>query len=229
MGQGLVIVTGITGSGKSTTIASLIQRINETRRLRIITLEDPVEYVFKSELALISQREVGRHVSSFQEGLRSALREDPDVIFVGEMRDQETVYLAMTAAETGHLVFSTLHTKDTRGALSRIVDMYPPERTREIATQMSFSLSYVLGQKLVPRADGNGRRAAMEVLKNVSAVGNLIRTLAWQQVTTALQTHGQQGMITLERHLDLLVAAGEITPEVAFRASNALPGIERMA
>ncbi len=218
--QGLVIVTGTTGSGKSTTIASLIQYINQTRRVRVITLEDPIEYVLASDKSLISQRELGRHIASFQDGLRSALREDPDVIFVGEMRDPETTYLALTAAETGHLVFSTLHTKDARGALSRIVDMYPPERTNEISTQMSFSLSYVIGQKLVPRAQRNGRRVAMEVLKNIPSVGHLIRNNHWHQIYSTMQTQTQHGLITLERHLADLVQAGEITRDDALRAAN---------
>jgi len=139
--SGLVLVTGITGSGKSTTVASLLQQINRTRPVRIITLEDPIEYVLGDEAGMVSQRQVGRHVGSFAAGLRSALREDPDVIFVGEMRDRETVALALTAAETGHLVFSTLHTRDARGALSRIVDLFPAERTRELCSQISFSLS----------------------------------------------------------------------------------------
>ena len=134
--QGLVIVTGITGSGKSTTIASLLQHINMTRRVRIVTLEDPIEYVMPDDKALISQRQVGVHVQSFAAGLRSALLEDPDIIFVGEMRDRETAGLALTAAETGHLVFSTLHTRDARGALSRIVDLFPPERFRELCSML---------------------------------------------------------------------------------------------
>ncbi|MCI0650582.1 MAG: PilT/PilU family type 4a pilus ATPase [Planctomycetes bacterium] len=224
--QGLVLVTGTTGSGKSTTIASMLRHIAGNRRVRIITLEDPIEYTFVSDKALISQRELGRHVSSFQQGLRSALREDPDVIFVGEMRDPETTFLAMTAAETGHLVFSTLHTRDTRGAITRIVDMYPPERTKEIATQLSFSLHTILGQRLVRRADGRGRRAAMEVLRNISPVAHLIRAGNWQQLYSTLQTQAQYGLGTLEMHLKELVAAGEVTRDEAIRNANVPSALE---
>ena len=226
MTQGLVIVTGTTGSGKSTTIASLIQKINRERRVRVITLEDPVEYVLPSNLALISQREVGRHIPSFSAGLRSALREDPDIFFVGEMRDPETTYMALTAAETGHLVFSTLHTRDARGALSRIIDMYPPERVKEISTQMSFSLSCIIGQKLCPRADGKGRRAVMEVMKNIPAIAHLIRNNTWQQIYSTMQTQSQHGMVTLERHLLELIQLGEITREDAIRVANVPSALE---
>jgi twitching motility protein PilT len=158
MQQGLVLVTGITGSGKSTTIASLLHHIVRNRTVRVFTLEDPIEYILPNDRALVSQRQVGLHVGSFAGGLRSGLREDPDIIFVGEMRDRETAGLALTAAETGHLVFSTLHTKDTKGALTRIVALFPPERFKELCSQLSFSLTWVIGQKLVNRADGRGRR-----------------------------------------------------------------------
>jgi twitching motility protein PilT len=218
--QGLVIVTGITGSGKSTTVASLLQHINQSQKVRIITLEDPIEYVLESGKALISQREVGRHVPSFHLGLRSALREDPDIIFVGEMRDPETASLAITAAETGHFVLSTLHTKDSVGVLSRIVDLFPPERSKELCTQLSFSLSQVLAQKLVPRADGKGRRVVMEVFKNLPSVANLIRTGNWHQIYSQMQTQRKEGLITLERHMEDLVESGEITHETAIRYSN---------
>lgn len=218
--HGLVIVTGITGSGKSTTIASLLHRIGRTRPVRIVTLEDPIEYVLANERALVSQRQVGTHVASFAAGLRSALREDPDIIFVGEMRDRETAGLALTAAETGHLVFSTLHTRDTRGALSRIVDLFPPERFKELCSQLSFSLSWVIGQKLLTRADGGGRVVAMEVLRNTPAIGNLIRTGNWQQVYATIETQGKDGMNTLERHLTDLVRAGAIDREEAARHAN---------
>jgi twitching motility protein PilT len=213
--QGLVIVTGITGSGKSTTIASLLQHINTVRPVRILTLEDPIEYVLSDEKAFISQRQVGVHVESFAAGLRSALREDPDIIFVGEMRDRETAGLALTAAETGHLVFSTLHTRDARGALSRIVDLFPPERYRELCSLLSFSLTWVIGQKLVTRSDGAGRIVAMEILRNNAAIANIIRMGNWQQVQATMETQAKDGMITLERHLVELVRGGRITREEA--------------
>lgn len=218
--QGLVLLTGIAGSGKSTTIASLLGEINRTRPVRIITFEDPIEYVLSDERALISQRQVGTHVPSFAAGLRSALREDPDVIFVGEMRDRETAGLALTAAETGHLVVSTLHTRDTRGALSRITDLFPPERFKELCSQLSFSLTWVIGQKLLARADGAGRTVAMEVLRNTKSVANLIRTGAWHQIQTAIETQSRDGMNTLERHLVELVRAGRITHDEAVRNAH---------
>ncbi len=218
--QGLVIVTGITGSGKSTTIASLLQHINRTRPARIVTLEDPIEYVFADDKALISQRQVGVHVESFAAGLRSALREDPDIIFVGEMRDRETAGLALTAAETGHLVLSTLHTRDTRGALSRIIDLFPPERYRELCSQLSFGLSWVIGQKLVNRADGRGRIVAMEVLRNTPAIANLMRSGNWQQIQSMIETQAKDGMNTLEKHLVELARAGTITRDEAINHAN---------
>lgn len=225
--QGLVIVAGNTGSGKSTTIASFLQHINARRNVRIITLEDPVEHVFGSRRALFSQRELGLHIPSFSAGLRSALREDPDIIFVGEMRDAETTALALTAAETGHLVFSTLHTKDAKGTASRIVDLFPPERTKEIASQLSLSLSYVISQKLVARRTG-GRRLAVEVLKNTAGVAHLVRTGAWHQLYTQIETGHNDGMITLEHHLHALVRAGEISPEEARRNANDPQVVDRL-
>lgn len=218
--QGLVIVTGITGSGKSTTIASLLQHIIRTQPVRVVTLEDPIEYVLVDDRALVSQRQVGVHVESFAAGLRSALREDPDIIFVGEMRDRETAGLALTAAETGHLVLSTMHTRDTRGALSRIVDLFPPERYKELCSQLSFALSWVIGQKLVPRADGRGRVVAMEVLRNSPALANLMRTGNWQQIHPMIETQGRDGMNTLEKHLVELFRAGVITREEAINHAN---------
>ena len=162
--QGLVLVNGVTGSGKSTTIASILEYINKSRKTRILTLEDPIEYVFSSEQSLISQRELGKHLSDFPNGLRSALRENPDIIYVGEIRDSVTAQLALTAAETGHLVFSTMHTKDVKGTFSRFIDMFPGDQSNEIATQLSFSLAFVISQKLLPRKSGNGRIPCFEIL-----------------------------------------------------------------
>ena len=226
--RGLVLVTGVTGSGKSTTISSLINHINLYRKARIITLEDPVEFLFKSENSMVSQRQVGQDVPSFSDGLRSALRENPDIIFVGEIRDTETASLALSAAETGHLVFSTLHTRDAKGALSRIVDMFPSEQTKSLCLQLSFSLSYVLSQKLVPRSDGNGRILAMEVLKNVPALGNLIRTGNWQQVYSTMETQSKEGMMTMEQHLLHLFQHNIITKDSAIAYTNEASLLERL-
>ena len=226
--RGLVLVTGVTGSGKSTTISSLINHINLTRKTRIITLEDPVEFLFKSESSMVSQRQVGQDVPTFSDGLRSALRENPDIIFVGEIRDTETASLALSAAETGHLVFSTLHTRDAKGALSRIVDMFPAEQTKSLCLQLSFSLSYVLSQKLVPRSDGNGRILAMEVLKNVPALGNLIRTGNWQQVYSTMETQSKEGMMTMEQHLLHLFQHNIISKESAITYTNEASLLDRL-
>lgn len=226
--RGLVLVTGVTGSGKSTTISSLINHVNLSRKTRIITLEDPVEFLFKSESSMVSQRQIGQDVPTFASGLRSALRENPDVIFVGEIRDTETASLALSAAETGHLVFSTLHTRDAKGALSRIVDMFPSEQTKSLCLQLSFSLSFVLSQKLVPRADGNGRILAMEVLKNIPALGNLIRTGNWQQVYSTMETQSKEGMMTMEQHLLHLYQHGVISKETAITYTNEASLLERL-
>jgi len=227
--RGLVLVTGVTGSGKSTTIASLINHVNRFRKTRIITLEDPVEFIFKSESSMVSQRQIGQNVATFSGGLRSALRENPDVIFVGEIRDQETATLALSAAETGHLVFSTLHTRDAKGALSRIVDMFPAEQTKSLCLQLSFSLSSVLSQKLIPRADGSGRILVMEVLKNVPAIGNLIRTGNWQQVYSTMETQAKEGMMTMEQHLLHLYTHGIITKKDAITYTNEASLLDRIA
>ena len=212
--HGLILFTGITGAGKSTTIASLIERINETRSDRIITVEDPIEYVFSQKHSMISQREIGRDASSFSDGLRAMMREDPDVIFIGEMRDAETVSLALTAAETGHLVFSTLHTRDVTGSITRILDYFPSGRQDEVRSQLSLGLAYVISQKLIPRKNGKGRVIAMEVLNNNYATANLIRNGKVEQIYSQIQTktrdRAEENMITMERHLAQLVKADDI-------------------
>ena len=221
---GLVLVTGITGAGKSTTIASLIERIAKGRACRIITLEDPIEYRLSGERSVISQREVGRDVPSFARGLRNCLREDPDVIFVGEMRDRESAQWTLTAAETGHLVFSTLHTRDARGTITRLLDMFPTDRQDEVASQLSLGLSHIISQRLVPRADGRGRVVAMEILNNTYAVANIIRTRKTEQLYTQLQTKTrdvpEERMMPLERSLALLVQRGLVSPLEAEKWAN---------
>ena len=226
--QGLVLVNGVTSSGKSTTIASIIDYINKSRNDRIITLEDPIEFVFRSEQSLISQRELGKHLSDFPNGLRSALRENPDIIYVGEIRDAVTAQLALTAAETGHLVFSTMHTKDVKGTFSRLIDMFPADQSNEIATQLSFSLAYAISQKLLARKSGIGRIPAFEVLKNNSGVANLVRTYKLQQIYSQMETGVNEGMNTLEQHLIELVAQGLITKEEAVSHANDTNIINRL-
>lgn len=224
LGQGLVLVTGTTGAGKSTTIAALIDRIVKTRPVHVITLEDPIEYQFESDMSLISQRAIGRDVPSYERGLRDCLREDPDVIFVGEMTDQESATWTLTAAETGHLVFSGIHTRNAPGTVTRLLDMYPPHRTEEIANQLSLSLRYCISQKLLQRDDQAGRIVVMEILNNTYAVGNLIRQTKLDQIFTLLQTHTrdvpEQRMTTFERSLAKLYRAGKISMAEAERAAN---------
>jgi len=208
--QGLVLLTGITGAGKSTTIASLIDRISEKHACRIITVEDPIEYLYQQKYSIISQREVGKDVKSFVDGLRAMLREDPDIIFVGEMRDAETIAMTLMAAETGHLVFSTLHTRDATGTITRVLDYFPPGRQSEVQNQLSLGLAYIISQKLVPKKGGKGRIVAMEVLNNNNyACANLIRTGKIEQLYSQLQTKTKnkpdEKMITMEKHLAMLV------------------------
>ena len=222
--QGLILITGITGAGKSTTISSLIDRIIETRPCRIITLEDPIEYRLKTRTGMVSQREVGRDVPTFEQGLRDALREDPDIIFVGEMRDRESASWTLTAAETGHLVFSTLHTRDCRGSITRLLDMFPSDRRGEVSSQLSLGLSHILCQKLLPRADGKGRVVAMEILNNTYAVSNLIRMGKFEQLYSIMQTRtrdiSEERMQTMERSLARLVQSGQIAESVAEKWAN---------
>lgn len=224
--HGLVLVTGITGAGKSTTIASLIHRISEKSACRIMTVEDPIEYLFPQSYSIISQREIGRDVRSFHHGLREMLRQDPDIIFVGEMRDAETIAMTLMAAETGHLVFSTLHTRDATGTVTRILDYFPSGRQAEVRNQLSLGLAYVVSQKLVPRKDASGRIAAMEILNNNYACANLMRTGKIEQMYSQLQTKTRnkpdEKMITLEKHLAMLVGQNKIDLLEAKRWANNL-------
>jgi twitching motility protein PilT len=212
--HGLVLLTGITGAGKSTTIASLIHRISEKSACRILTVEDPIEYIFPQKYSIISQREVGRDVTTFHDGLKEMLRQDPDVIFVGEMRDAETIAMTLMAAETGHLVFSTLHTRDTTGTITRILDYFQEGRQTEVRNQLSLGLAYIICQKLIPKKDGSGRVVAMEILNNNYATANLIRTGKIEQIYSQLQTKTQnkpdEKMLTMEKHLSILVKEDQI-------------------
>ena len=216
--HGLVLVTGPTGSGKSTTLAAMINYINQTRPVHILTIEDPIEYVHPSRTALVNQREVGEDCTSFSEALRAALREDPDVVLVGEMRDLETISLTLTLAETGHLVFGTVHTNDASQTIDRVVDVFPADQQDQIRTQFSMSLAAVISQRLVPRV-GGGRVAAYEVLMGTPAVTNLIRENKVRQLRNVLATGQESGMMVLEQHLASLVAAGTITYEDAVASS----------
>ena len=216
--HGLILVTGPTGSGKSTTQAAMIGRINDRRPVHILTVEDPIEYVHTRRRAAINQREVGVDVPTFPSALRSALREDPDVLLVGEMRDLETIQFALTIAETGHLVFATLHTNDTAQALDRLVDVFPAERQAQISVQLAGTLTAVVHQRLVPRI-GGGRVAAYEVLVGTSAVRNNIREGKTRQLRNLVATGQKDGMLTLEQSLTDLVARGVITREDALAHS----------
>lgn len=216
--QGLLLVTGPTGSGKSTTLAAIIDYINRNRKDHIITLEDPIEFVHEHKSCIVNQREVGVDTDSFTTGLRAALRQDPDVILVGEMRDLETISIAITAAETGHLVFGTLHTADAPQTIDRIIDVFPPEAQQQIRVQLASVLLGVMAQRLLPTADGNGRVASIEVLVNTPAVANLIRSEKVHQIRSAMQTGKAQGMITMDMALRELLQQRLITVESAREA-----------
>jgi twitching motility protein PilT len=216
--QGFVLVTGPTGSGKSTTLAAMINYINENRRAHILTIEDPVEYVHPHKNSAVSQREVGYDTLSFARALRAAMREDPDVILVGEMRDPETVSFALSAAETGHLVFATLHTNDAPQALDRISDMFPAERQNQIRVQLAACLSGVVSQRLLPRI-GGGMVAAFEILVANNAVRGLVREGKTHQVRNIMASGRNDGMCTLEAWLNMLVSNGWITYEDAVARS----------
>lgn len=207
--HGLVLMTGPTGTGKSTTLAAMVHHINTTRQSHILTIEDPIEFVHKSDKCLIRQRELHQHTESFSNALRAALREDPDIILVGEMRDLETIRLALTAAETGHLVFATLHTSSAAGTVNRIIDVFPGEEKALVRSMLSDTLQAVVSQILVKKK-GGGRVAAQEIMICNPAIRNLIREDKIPQIYTAIQTGKSQGMRTLDQHLQELVAAGTI-------------------
>ena len=213
--RGLILVTGPTGSGKSTTLAAMIDHINETRDAHILTIEDPIEFVHQPKRALINHREVGPHTHAFANALRSALREDPDVILVGEMRDLETIALALTAAETGHLVLGTLHSSSAAQTIDRIIDVFPPAQQNQIRIMLAESLVAVIAQTLVPTTDGQGRVAAHEIMVALASVRNLVREGKTSQIVNALQTGARHGMQTLDRALENLVRGGQITPAAA--------------
>jgi len=213
--RGLVLVTGPTGSGKSTTVAALVDQINSERRCNIITLEDPVEYIHENKKSLVNQREIGVDAESFAGGLRAALREDPDVIVVGEMRDLDTMSIAVQAAETGHLVLATLHTSDAVQTIDRIIDVFPPHQQQQIRLQLSMTLQGIVSQQLLPRKEGDGRVVACEILLATPAVRNLIREGKSHQLHSVLQTGIKQGMQTMDTALEGLCQAGAVDPDEA--------------
>jgi twitching motility protein PilT len=213
--EGLILVTGPTGHGKSTTLASMIDLMNKERRWHILTIEDPIEYTHIPKNCLIQQRQLGQHTHSFSAALRSALREDPDVILVGEMRDLETISLALTAAETGHLVLSTLHTRNAPDTINRIIDVFPAEQQRQILSQLAGSLLGVISQRLIPADNDNGRRAAVEVMIMNSAIRNLIRERKTYQIRSVMQSSTQDGMQTMDDSLVQLIRAGYVSRKTA--------------
>lgn len=218
--QGIVLVTGPSGCGKTTTMASLIDAINEERSLHIITVEEPVEYIHRNKNSLVIQREVGKDVDSFQTALKAALREDPDVIVIGELRDLETISLAITAAETGHLVFGTMNTNDAIQTVDRIIDSYPPDQQSQVRVMFSESLKAVISQQLVPLKDGSGRTCAYELLFSNSSVANLIRDAKQYQIINAMHTGKKSGMQLMDSSLIDLVMNGKITMETALETSQ---------
>jgi twitching motility protein PilT len=215
--RGLILVTGPTGSGKTTTLAALIDYMNDHRHDHIITIEDPIEFVHQHRNCLINQREVGPHTRSFASALRAALREDPDVILVGEMRDLETISLALTAAETGHLVLATLHTNSAAQTINRIIDVFPPHQQEQVRVQLSETILGVCAQTLIPRADGFGRVVAVEMMVATPAIRNLIREAKTYQIPSIIQTSMKDGMQSLDQSLKQLLRAGLITLEEAMK------------
>jgi len=220
--RGFVLVTGPTGSGKSTSLAAMIDEINSTREEHIMTIEDPIEFLHAHKKCLVNQRELGSDAQSFADALKAALRQDPDVILVGEMRDLETISTALTAAETGHLVFATLHTQDTAQTIDRVIDVFPSHQQGQVRVQLSVALQGIMTQQLLPTADGSGRVVATEVLVPNPAVRNLIREGKTHQIYSVLQTSSAQGMQTMDASLATLVREGKITQKLA-EARSATP------
>jgi twitching motility protein PilT len=226
--RGFVLVTGPTGSGKSTSLAAVVDEINATREEHIMTIEDPIEFLHGHKKCIVNQREIGSDAQSFGLGLKAALRQDPDVILVGEMRDLETIHTALTAAETGHLVFATLHTQDTPQTIDRIIDVFPATQQQQVRVQLSVALQGIVTQQLLPTADGAGRIAACEVLLATPAIRNLIREGKTHQIYSSLQTGGNIGMQTMDAALATLVRDGKITQSVALSRSSTPEELRRL-
>ena len=226
--RGLVLVTGVTGSGKSTTLAALIDEINKDRSDHIMTVEDPIEFLHRHGRSVVNQREVGTDTRSFQDALRHALRQDPDVILVGEMRDLETISTALTAAETGHLVFATLHTQDAPQSVDRMIDVFPPHQQQQIRVQLSGTLAGVISQQLLPTAQGKGRAVACEILFATPAIRNLIREGKTHQIYTSMQAGGKFGMQVMDQHLAELVRKGVVSYETALERAHHIEEFNRL-
>ena len=226
--RGFVLVTGPTGSGKSTSLASMVDLINEEREEHILTIEDPIEFMHRHKKCIVNQREIGADATDFSKALKSALREDPDVILVGEMRDIETISTALTAAETGHLVFATLHTQSTAQTVDRIIDVFPAEQQHQVRMQLSIALQGIVTQQLLPTADGASRVVACEVLIPTPAIRNLIREGKTHQIYSAIQTSGSTGMQTMDGHLAQLVRQGKITRPMADQRASIPEELNRL-
>jgi twitching motility protein PilT len=228
LARGLVLVTGPTGSGKSTTLAALVDLVNRTRADHIVTVEDPIEFMHGNHKSIVNQREVGNDTHSFGAALKHVLRQDPDVILIGELRDLETISVALTAAETGHLVFATLHTQDAAQTIDRVIDVFPPHQQGQVRSQLAAVLQGVVCQTLVKKANGKGRAVATEVLVATSAIGNLIREGKTYQISSAMQAGGDLGMHTMDRHLADLANSGVITQQAAMEKAQDLEGLKQM-
>jgi twitching motility protein PilT len=226
--RGLVLVTGPTGSGKSTTLASLVDIVNVERPCHIMTVEDPIEFLHRHKLAVVNQRELGQDTHSFASALKHVLRQDPDVILVGEMRDLETISTALTAAETGHLVFATLHTQDAPQTMDRVIDVFPPHQQQQVRVQLASTIQGVVTQQLVPTADGSGRAVACEILVATPAVRNLVREGKIHQIYSAMQAGGRFGMQTMDQSLANLVRAGKVTFEAAVERCHDVEELRRV-
>jgi twitching motility protein PilT len=226
--RGLVLVTGPTGSGKSTTLAALVDIVNSERDQHIMTVEDPIEFLHKHKRCVVNQREVGHDTHSFADALKHVLRQDPDVILVGEMRDLETIQTALTAAETGHLVFATLHTQDAPQTIDRVIDVFPPFQQQQVRVQLAVTLQGVVTQQLLPTADRMGRVAAAEIMVATPAIQNLIREAKIHQIYSSMQAGAKHGMHTMDQHLAQLVRSGRITYETAADRCHSVDELNRM-
>jgi twitching motility protein PilT len=226
--RGLVLVTGPTGSGKSTTLAALIDLVNSTRADHIVTVEDPIEFMHQNKKSLVNQREVGHDTHSFNNALKHVLRQDPDVILIGELRDLETISVALTAAETGHLVFATLHTQDAPQTIDRVIDVFPPHQQDQVRAQLAATLQGVVCQTLIKKAHGEGRAVATEVLITTPAVANLIREGKTYQIHSAMQAGREMGMHTMDQHLADLVDARQITHQAAYEKAHDLEDLKQL-